>query len=318
MEDQGQAQAPVTYVGGLGEPPKGRLWPYLALGLLPVIAGLLVVALWSPIQAFGRGAGQSLAPYSLVLESGGWSSQQKIATVPITLSLTVSNADQRTIQGITLRFTKIDPAWQIVGAGAPDAPASVNGNSIYFSSSVKPGASTTLGVTLVASRAMDSTISITLSPAHGTTPARIQVASGSFTTTLTSSAKVRDPVDSDAYARLTAIYDTVPPKGSLTVWQIHVANVGPIPINGIRLRFPSIPPGLDLRVNTQATVQPDGQTVQFDTTLVPGGQTVLEVGVTPMTSGHFQIPVLVYLGKSTEPQPSANGGPAINLDITVS
>jgi hypothetical protein len=165
---------------------------------------------------------------------------------------------------------------------------------------------------------MDSQIDITLSPAHGTTAAKVQLPGGSVSTTLSASGKVRDPIESDADARLTALYDPQPSQGSLTIWQIHVANTGPITINGIRLRFPNIPPGLELGVSSQASVLPDGQTVQFDTSLVPGGQTVLEVGVTPRASGHFLIPVLVFLGNSTQPLASANGGAPLSIDLTVS
>jgi len=97
VEERDQRGEDITYVGGLGESPKRNVWPFVVLGLIPVVLAATAVALWNPIRSLGRTAGETIAPYSLTLESGGWSSDQKIATVPITLSLTVSNADQRTI-----------------------------------------------------------------------------------------------------------------------------------------------------------------------------------------------------------------------------
>lgn len=317
MEEHSQTGDPITYVGGLGEGPKRRVWPFVLLGLIPVVVAAAVVVLWNPIRSLGRSAGETIAPYSLVLESGGWSSEQKIATVPITLSLTLSNADQRTINGITWRFTKLDPAWEIVGASSGNTPAQINGREIFFPTVIQPGANGSLSVSLRPSKAMNSEIDFTLSPGHQTAPAKVQLSSGTVTSTLSASGKVRNPLASDADARLTALYDPQPTPGALTIWQIHVANTGPVTISGIRLRFPNIPPGLELGVNSQATVLPDGQTVEFDTTLVPGGQTVLEVGVTPQASGHFLIPVLVYLGKSTQPLLSGNGGAPLTIDLTV-
>ena len=318
MEDQQQSGERITYVGGLGDVPRHRAWPYLLLGLVPLVAALGAVLLWNPLRSLGRTAGETIAPYDLVLEAGGWSSDQKIAMVPINLSLTVANADQRTVDGITWRFTKLDKAWEIVGASSGNTAAEINGTTIFFPAVIRPHASATLVVTLRPTKAMDSKIDITLSPAHGTTAAKVQLADGSVTASLSASGKVRNPVESDADARLTAFYDPQPSQGNLTIWQIHVANTGPITINGIRLRFPDIPPGLELGVNSQATVLPDGQSVQFDTSLVPGGQTILEVGVTPRATGHFLIPVLVYLGKATQPLASANGGAPLSIDLTVS
>ena len=318
VEERDQSGEEITYVGGLGEAPKRKRWPFVLLGLIPFVLAATAVVLWNPIRSLGRTAGETIAPYSLTLESGGWSSDQKIATVPITLSLTVANADQRTINGVTWRFTKLDPAWEIVGASSGNTAAQINGNAIFFATVIHPGASATLAVTLRPSKAMDSQIDLTLSPAHGTTPAKVQVSSGTVTSTLSASGKVRNPIESDADARLTALYDPQPSQGNITVWQIHVANTGPITISGIRLRFPNIPPGLELGVSNQATVLPDGESVQFDATLVPGGQTVLEVGVTPHASGHFLIPVLVYLGNSTQPLVSANGTAPLSIDLTIS
>jgi hypothetical protein len=318
MEEQRQGGEPIVYVGGLGEPPKRHVWPFLLLGLLPVAAAIAIAVFWGPIRSLGRSAGPTIAPYSLVLQSGGWSSEQKIATVPDTLSLTLANADQRSVDGITWRFTKLNPAWEIVGAGSGNTAADIAGDTIFFPTKILPNGTATFAVTMKPSKAMDSEIEFTIAPGHDTSPAHIQLPDGTVATTLSTDGKVRNPVESDADARLTALYDPQPSVGALTVWTIHVANTGPITINGIRLRFPQIPTGLDLTVSSDATVLPDGQTVQFDTTLLPGGQTVLQVGVTPHVAGHFVIPVLVYLGNSTEPLSAANGGPPLNIDVTVS
>ena len=317
MQDQSQSGEPIVYVGGLGEPPRRHVWPFLLVGLLPVLAAVGLFAFWNPIRSIGRSAGDTIAPYSMVLQSGGWTSDQKIATVPVTLSLTLSNADQRTVNGLTLHFTKLDRAWSIVGASSSNTPATVSGETVFFPATMAPRGSATFAVTLLPAKAMDSEVDFTVAPGHSRTAARVQLADGTVTTSLAADGKVRNPIESDADARLTALYDPQPSVDSPTVWSIHVANTGPVTINGIRLQFPQIPTGLDLGVGTNATVLPDGQTVQFDTTLLPGGQTVLQVGVTPHISGHFLIPVLVYLGKAAQPLSSANGGPPLNIDITV-
>ncbi len=318
MEEQRQSGSEaITYVGGLGDPPRRHAWPFIALAFLPVVAGLLLVVFWNPVRALGRSAGETIAPYSLDLISGGWSSDQKIATVPIQLSLNVGDSDQRPLDGLTLRFTKIDPAWQILGASSGNTSADVMGDTIFFPTSVGARSNATFIVTLLPTKAMDSTIELTLSPGRGTNPARIHLPSGSVATKLTADGKVRNPIESDADARLTALYDPQPTIGNLTVWQIHVANTGPVAINGIRLRFPDIPAGLELGVSSDATVLPDGQTVQFSESLVPGGQTVLQVGVTPHITGQFHIPVLVYLGQATHSLAAPNGGPPLSIDVTV-
>ena len=317
MQDHKQPSEPITYVGGLGEPPKRQVWPFFLLGLIPVVLAVSAVLLWNPIRSLGRSAGNTIAPYSLTLDSGGWSSDQKIATVPITLSLTISNADPRTVNGVTLRFTKLDKAWEIVGASSDNVAGTVQGRAVFFPTVIAPHDSATLAVSLRPSKAMNSQIDFTLTPGHSNTPAKIQLSDGSTTTTLSAGGKVRDPIESDADARLTAFYDPQPSAGALTIWQIHVANTGPITINGIKLRFPQVPPGMELGVGTNATVLPDGETVEFETSLAPGGQTILQVGVTPHLPGHFLIPVLVYLGNSTQSLSSANGGAPLSIDLTV-
>ncbi|HET9849703.1 MAG TPA: hypothetical protein VFR68_14240 [Candidatus Dormibacteraeota bacterium] len=308
---------PIRYVGGLGEVPRGPAWPFIVLGLIPLVLVIALVAWWNPIRSLGRSAGATIAPYSLFLTGASWSSDQKIVGVPVTFSLGLDNVDKRAIKGLTMKFTKLDSRWEIIDASSPQTSAQINGSSIFFPDVVKPGSSTTLAVRFLADKAMDTEIDFTLTPGDSSTPAHVQLRNGSSLSTLAIDGKVRDPIESDANAWLTAIYDTHIVKGQLAVWQIHVANTGPIAINGIRLKFTDIPSGFDFRAETSATVLPDGQTVQFDTTLPPGGQTILLIGLTPQITGHYQIPIEVYLGQSTAPLSSANGGPPLSLDLTV-
>ena len=321
MEDQrpaeGQAPDQITYVGGLGETPRGRMWPFVVLGLAPVVLAILGIVLWNPIRSLGRNAGATVAPYSILLTTASWSDTQKITGVPVTFTIGLVNLDQRNINGLTLQFTKLDRNWEIVGATSPESKAQINGSSIFFSDVVKPGSSTTLAVEFLPDKAMDTEIDFTLTPGNSSTPANLQLRDGSVATTFGLPVKVRDPVESDADARLTALYDTHIPKGELAVWQIHVANTGPIAINGIRLKFTDVPNGFQLRPDPDGTILPDGQTVQFDAALPPGGQTILNMELTPQVSGHYQIPILVYLGKSTEPLSAADGGPPLSIDLTV-
>lgn len=321
MEDQrpteGQPTDQITYVGGLGEAPRGRMWPFVVLGLAPVILVILGVVLWNPIRSLGRNAGATIAPYSVLLTTASWSANQKIAGVPVTFTVGLENADQRDINGLTLQFTKLDRNWEIIGASSPESSAQINSSSIFFPDVVKPGGSTTLAVEFVPDKAMDTEIDFTVTPGNSSTPANLQLRDGSVATTFGLTVKVRDPVESDADARLTAIYDTHIRKGQFAGWQIHVANTGPIAIDGIRLKFSEVPAGFDFGVESDATILPDGQTVQFNTSLPPGGQTILLMGVTPSVSGHYQIPILVYLGKSTEPLSAADGGPPLSIDLTV-
>ena len=318
MEQPDPPGEPVRYVGGLTDAPRPPAWPYA------VLAGILVlllaggVLLWNPIRSLGRNAGETIAPYSLALTTARWSSTQKIAGVPVTLNLAIDNADQRTVKGLTLGFAQLDPAWQLVSASSARSDGEINGTSIFFADVIQPGGSATLSVTLLPTRAIDSEIDITLTPGPSRTAARVALASGTVLTTLPLAAKVREPTAADADARLTAIYDPQVPKETVAVWQIHVANSGPITIDGIRLRFPDTQSAFGFRIlPTQATVLPDGRTVQFQTTLPPGGQTILVIGVLPHQTGHFQIPIEVFLGDATQSIAAANGGPPLSIDLTV-
>lgn len=311
-------EPPVEYVGGQSDAPRPRAWPYivLAASLVVLVAG--VVLLWNPIRSIGQRAGETIAPYSLALTAASWSSDQKISGVPVSFSLTVDNTDNRTFNGLTLHFVRLDPGWKLLDASSARSGGEIDGTSVYYADVIPRGGSATLSVTLVPSRAMDSVIGFTLIPAHGTTPSRVTLNDGRVITALALTAKVREPTVADADARLTAIYDPQVPVGQTAVWQIHVANTGPITIDGIRLRFVDIPAGFEFRIlPTQATVLPDGQTVQYQTTLPPGGQTILLVGVLPQQAGRYQIPVLVFLGQATQALSAANGGPPLSIDLTV-
>ena len=320
MMDHPQPPAePVRYVGGMTDAPRPPAWPYVLIAgaLVLLIAG--GVLLWKPIRSLGQSAGETIAPYSLALSAFKWSSDQKIASVPLSFSLTVANSDQRTINGVTMRFTRLDPPWKLLSASSANADGEINGTSIFFADTLPPGGSASLSIGLLPSEAMDSEVDFTLTAGHGTTPARVQLPDGSVATTLAIGAKVREPIQSDADARLTAIYDPQVAKDDVAIWQIHVANTGPISINGIRLGFPDTQSAFEFRVSaSQATVLPDGRTVEFPVTLPPGGQTILEVGVIPHQTGRFQIPMLVFLGAATQPMSAANGGPPLSVDLAVS
>lgn len=299
--------------------PRPRAWPYV------VVAGALIfliaggVLLWNPIRSLGHSAGEAIAPFSLALTGFKWSSDRKIATVPLSFSLTVDNADQRTINGLTLHFTRLDSPWRLLDASSANSSGEISGTSIFFADTLPPGGSATLSIGLLPTRAMNSEIDFTFTVGSGTTPARVQLGNGSVATTLAVGAKVREPTQSDADARLTAIYDPQVKRGEVAIWQIHVANTGPITINGIRLRFPNTQSAFEFQVSASGTtILPDGRTVEFQTVLPPGGQTILLVGVIPHQTGHFQIPMLVFLGGATQPMSAANGGPPLSIDLVVS
>jgi len=318
MEHPEPPAEPVRYVGGMTDAPRPPAWPYalIAGALVLLIAGS--VLLWKPIRSLGQSAGQTIAPYSLALSGFKWSSDQKIASVPLTFSLTVDNTDRRTINGLTMHFTRLDSGWRVLDASSANSGGEISGTSIAFADTIPPGGSASLSVELLPTRAMDSQIDFTLTAGHGTTPARVQLGDGSVATTLAIAARVREPTQSDADARLTAIYDPQVAKDGVTFWQIHVANTGPISINGIRLRFPDTQSAFEFEVSSsQATVLPDGRTVEFPTVLPPGGQTILQVGVIPHQTGHFQLPMLVFLGEATQPMSAANGGPPLSIDLVV-
>jgi hypothetical protein len=319
MEQPDQPGEPVRYVGGLPDAPRPPAWPYLAMAVALMVLLVGGVLLWKPIQSIGGNAGHAIAPYSLAVTNFSWSSNEKISNVPNTFNLTVDNLDQRTVSGLTMQFTLLDRAWKILSASSANSSSEINGHAIFFSDVVPQGGSMTMSVTLVASRAMDSEIDFTLTPAHASTPARVALASGSVASALSIGARVRAPTEADASARLTAIYDPQVPNGQLAFWRIHVANNGPVTINGIRLQFP-VAALSDFGFSylpSQARVLADGLTLDFPTTLPPGGQTILVVGVTPHQSGHFQIPILVFLGRATQPMSAANGGPPLSIDFVV-
>ena len=319
MEEPQPQPEPITYVGGLGEPPKRHAWPYIALSLIPVVLAGALVVFWNPINSIGKTAGQTIAPYSLTLIDANWTSDQKIAGVPNTLSLSFANTDQRTAQGMTLRFTRLDQGWEIVNASSGNTSAQVQGTSIFFKQNLPPRTRTTISVTLLPTKPMNSEIDVTLTPDHGSTPAQVDLGDGTQLSTLKLNGNVRAPRESDADARLTALYPPEVSSGEITVWSIHVANTGPVTINNIRLSFPDIPPSFEFRIPlSQGVVLPDGATLEYHTTLPPGGQTILVVGVLPHEAGHFVIPIYVFLGASTEPLSAANGGPPVSVDLTVS
>jgi hypothetical protein len=318
MKQPDQPGEPVRYVGGLTDAPRPPTWPYAALAGILVLLLAGGVVLWNPIRSLGRRAGETIAPYSLALTAAGWSATQKISGVPLSLTLTVDNIDKRTVNGLTLNFTQLDPAWQLMGASSGRSGGEITGASIFFADVVPPGDSVTMSVTFLPTKATDSEIDFTLTPGPSMTAARVALPSGRVLTTLPLGAKVRDPTAADADARLTAIYDPQVQKDALAVWQIHVANTGPVAIDGIRLRFPNTQSAFQFRISpTQATVLPDGRTVQFQTTLPPGGQTILLVGVIPKQTGHFSLPIEVFLGEATESISAANGGPPLSIDLTV-
>jgi hypothetical protein len=319
MEQPQPPQEPITYVGGLGEPPKRRAWPYLALGLIPVLLVVGVIVFWNPIRSIGRSAGQTLAPYSLTLLDVNWSSHEKIRGVPNTLTIVFENADQRTADGITMNFTRLDQGWQILAAGSGNAVAQTKGKSIFFPPKVAPGARVAVAVTLLPTKAMSSEIDVTIAPDHVSSAARFDVGGGTLLTTLQLPANVREPRESDANARLTALYSPLMSTEEGTFWEIHVANTGPITINNVRLSFPTIPDGFEIRpAASQGVVLPDGQTLEYHISLPPGGQSILVMGVVSHETGHFQIPIYVFLGGSTAPLSAANGGPPLSVDVTVS
>jgi len=308
---------PIRYVGGPPNTPRPPAWPYALIAGALVVILVGGVLLWQPIRSLGHNAGEAIAPYSLSLSGFRWSSDQEIANVPLSFSMTVGNLDQRTANGLTLRFVQLDPAWKVLDASSATSAVEITGNSIYFTQTIPPAASISVSVKLVPSKAMASVIGFTLTAGHGTTPARVQLADGSVASTLAVTAKVRAPTQADADARLTAIFDPEIPKGQVAIWQIHVANTGPIDIPGIRLRFPDTQSAFEFSVlPTQASLLPDGS-VGFQTTLPPGGQSILVVGIVPHQSGHFQIPMLVFLGDATQPISAANGGPPLSIELTV-
>jgi hypothetical protein len=319
MEEPERPGEPIRYVGGLGPPPRGRAWPFILLAVTPVVLVVLGVVFWNPVQSIGHRAGATIAPYSLALTGGAWSASEKIASVPISFTIELSNTDKRSVEGLTMTFTRLDPGWSIVGASGSNKPGKIKGKSIFFPATIRPGKSAAVTVTLLPSKAMESEINLTLTPAHSSTPARIDVGGGQVITKLTLNGSVRDPVDSDADARFVALYPPEVLKGSETEWDINVTNTGPVAIDTIRLSFPEIPPGFLIRViTTDSEVLPDGKTVLFGTSLPPGGQTILQIGVLPQQSGHYQIPLVVYLGHASGPYRSANGGPQLSIDVTVS
>lgn len=319
MEQPDQPGEPVRYVGGLTDAPGPPAWPYVVLAVTLVLLIAAGALLWNPIRSLGRRTGETIAPYSLALTAARWSASQKISGVPVTLTLSVDNTDQRTVNGLTLTFTQIDRAWVLVSASSERSGGEPNGRSIFFADVIPPGGSATLSITLLPTKAMDSEIDVTLTPSPSRTPARVAVASGSVVTTLPLGAKVREPTVADANARLTAIFNPQAPVGQLTQWSVHVANVGPIEIDRIRLRFPSNAGSfLDLTyVPPQAKLLSDGLTLEYPTTLPPGGQTILVFGVVPKQSGHITFPIEVYLGESTLPLSAADGGPPLTIDIRV-
>ena len=320
MEDQHQPEEPITYVGGLGEEPRRSRWPYAALGAVPILLAVLLIALWGPIRNLGQAAGRTVAPYSLALTDAAWSSDDLIAKVPVTLTIGVTNTDQRNLHGLTLRFTKLDRSWQILGASSPNAHGVVNDTTVFFPNEVRPNGNIKLSIVMRPTMATQADIGVTLASGHEVSNASVDLGNGQTVSTVLLLAKVRLPTDDDAYAQITALYDPLPSKEQQSSWEIHVANTGPIAIDQIQLVFPSAMHGPFqlLWIPAQGTLLPDGNTLQFNLSLPPGGQTTLFAGIVPHVAGHFQIPVQVYLQKSMVPLIAPDGGAPLSIDLTVS
>lgn len=309
-------EQPVEYVGGLSDAKRPRTWPYLALagGLVMVLVGGLVFR--GSILASGRAFGESFVPYSLNLTAAGWSSSDKLTGVPLTLTLQVQNADPRTVQGLTIRLVNLSSQLAIVSA-KPEAD--ITGSSFFFPQPLPPSKAETLAITLNPRRAGDWRFSVTITPAHGTTPARVlNAADGTVTTSLAIGASVRDPTAADASAQVGQTWNPQVAVGGTTVWKIQLTNDGPIAISSVTLGFQQAPAGFEIvGANPQASQLADGR-LRFVMSLGPGSQGTVSLVVVAHAAGQFQVPISVYLDDAADPIVSTAGGPIVNLNIVVS
>jgi hypothetical protein len=318
MEAPPKPDQPITYVGGLGDAPRRKAWPFIAVGALPVLLAVAIIVFWGPIRSLGTGAGKTIAPYSASLVDLSWSSDDIIATVPVDLVIKIQNTDQRTINGLTVRFILVDPVWQVVRATSPNAHGVVEGNAIYFPNQLPPDATLRLSISMRAAKPTENDIGVKLTAGHDGAPINVDLSDGSTANAFRFSAKVRKATEDDAHAQFTAIYDPIDSKDTQTEWRFHVTNTGPIAINEIRLILPpAITASFDLTYYTaQARQLPDGS-LQYLLSLPPGGQIELQTWAVPRVTGHFQFPIGVTLEKSGVPVLAPDGGPPITMDLMV-
>jgi len=308
---------PIEYVGGQPEAKTPRVWPYAAASavLLLILAGALVV-FWAPLRTLGRSLGNEVAPYALDVE-GKWSENEKVVGGPVAMSLTVRNADNRTIEGITLRMRGLTPGWNLLDA-KPDAE--VNGESIFFSDTLRAGQSEGLEIRLLPLRAGPSTIQLTLSASHSSRPMRLnkdsqQGASNGLTATVT----VRQATPADMAVRPLLVYASPVSVGSETRVDLRVENAGAVRITSVTLQFPELPGSFEVTsTDPQATVSGDGHTVRFPTKVDPGEDVSVSIRIVPHRQGKYHLTAALFLNDEAQPVRLPNGRTQFDWDETVS
>ena len=308
-------EEPVEYVGGLSDAKRPRAWPYLLLAGFLVTAAVAGFVFRNAILEGGHAFGESFIPYSLNLTASAWSSNDKLTGVPVTLELQIQNGDPRTVNGVTVRLTNLSQKLEIQGA-RPNGQ--IDGNSFFFPQVLAPTKSEVLAITILPTQAGDWHFGVTITPGHGSTPARVTTADGSTAPSLTAEASVRDATPADASASVASTWTPHMTVGGSGNWDLSLTNEGPIAISSVTLGFPQVPAGFEIvSAGPQASVLPDGR-LRFVTSIPPGGQGTVSMSVIAHQAGQFQVPINVYLDDAHDPLTSPNGGPIVNLDISVS
>ena len=297
---------PVEFVGGAPDAPRPKVWPYVAAGSALVALVLAGVILWGPIKAAGRGVGETVSPYSVTI-TGGWSATEKIAGVPIHLNLTVTNADIRTVPGLTVQVRSGAGEWTLLGA---TPHAQIDGSDVFFPDTIQNGKSETLNLKLLPLKAGSNDVQLNFLAGR----------SGHSMVLVSAPAQVRDLEPTDINVTLTTNYDRVIPINTPAIWVIGLENTGLVPTKSIKIRFVDLPDSVKIDSSTPSAVFSDnGKTLTFaDAALEPGDKAAVGIQITPHAAGTLQMTALVYIDNARDPILLPSGASPVRFNVDVS
>jgi hypothetical protein len=304
----------IEYVGGQPEGKPRRPWPYLIAGLAALVALALVFLAWPAIRGGGRALSEQVLPYNVNIK-GSWSEPDMVAGGPVSLLLTVQNADSRTIQGMTLRLKGLKPGWQVLAA-TPDA--TVSGDNIYFRDLLRPGRSESITVKLMPVESGNFNIPLSLSAGRSSQPMQLHTSDNNVVLGLVAPAAVRDPTPADNAIQVEASSTSVLPVGDEGTLEVRFQNAGALRITSITVNFPNLPNSMELSSTTPAAdLASDGKSVRFSTQLDPGDEAQISVHFIAHKAGTYHLSTQFFVSDQPIPVPLPNGDRALSFDVSV-
>jgi len=304
MTDPAGSQ-PVEFVGGAGDTPRPKVWPYFVLGGVLVALVTAAIVLWGPIKAAGRGVGETVSPYSITI-TGGWATSDKITGVPNHLILTITNGDIRTVPGLTVQVRSVSGQWFLLSA-TPHAV--MDGNDAFFPDTIQNGKSETINLKLL------PPLKAGVDDVH---LAFLAGRSGSAIERVVAPAQVRELEPTDVNVTLTTLYDKSIPINTPAIWYIGLENTGLVATKTVKVTFVDLPDTVKIDAQSRPAVSSDnGKTLTFDDALAPGDKDVIGIQVTPSAAGTLQVTALVYIDNARDPVLLASGASPVRFIVKV-